>query len=185
MDQLDNIINQGFSLLKTGVGYDLLIEFSGALLFTVCGFIFLWARRALGPQPHLEDLYRALSEILHLLDSAQSRNQDGEMPENERESEISVIMNRIGWLTSEQFSPAIIRQFSKTNQKIIKKIKSVMVKFHDDFKDRKRRGKNLTEGVKNCGDELSGHIEKLSDLSKGRKTELEKLIKKLTKSEGQ
>jgi len=96
------------------VGYDLLIEFSGAFLFTVCGFIFLWARRSLGPQPHIEDFYRALSEILHLLHSAKSENQDAEISEKEdekkvsrREGEISVMMNKISWLT-EQFSAASI-----------------------------------------------------------------------------
>lgn len=185
MDKLDNIIDKGFSFLQTGVGYDLLIEFSGALLFTVCGFIFLWARRSLGPKPHIEDFYRALSEILHLLHSAKSENQDGEISEKEdekkvsrRETEISVMMNKISWLTG-QFSAASINQFSKKNQETIEKIQSELVQFHDDFKDRKRRGKNLTEGVKDCGEELDVHIGNLSGLPKGRKKELEELVKEL------
>jgi len=190
MDQLDNIINQGFSFLQTGVGYDLLIEFSGAFLFTVCGFIFLWARRSLGPQPHIEDFYRALSEILHLLHSAKSENQDAEISEKEdekkvsrREGEISVMMNKISWLT-EQFSAASINQFSKKNQETIEKIQSGLVQFHVDFKDRKRRGKNLTEGVIACGKELYDPIDKLSGLPKRHKKELKEQLGKLIKSEG-
>ncbi|MGB2220643.1 MAG: hypothetical protein ACPH4G_10330 [Henriciella sp.] len=178
MDQLDNLINQGFIFLQTGVGYDLLIEFSGALLFTVCGFIFLWARRALGPKPHIEDFYRTLSEILHLLYSAQSKNQDGEIEDEERKSEISVIMNKISWLTG-QFSAASINQFSEKNQKIIKEIESVMVKFHETFRHRQRRGKSLTDAAKDDGKKLGDLIEKLSGLPKGHKTALKKQLDKL------
>lgn len=183
MDQLDNIINQGFSFLKTGVGYDLLIEFSGALLFTVCGFIFLWARRALGPQPHLEDFYRTLSEILHLLYSAQSKNQDGEIEDEERKSEISVIMNKISWLT-EHFSAASFRQFSKKNHKIIEEIQSKLEQFRDEFPGRKRRGSRLTEGVKKYGKELADPIDRMSGLPKKHKKELQEQLNKLIKSEG-
>ena len=194
MDQLDNIINQGFSFLQTGVGYDLLIEFSGAFLFTVCGFIFLWARRSLGPQPHIEDFYRALSEILHLLHSAKSENQDAEISEKEdekkvsmrvrRESEISVMMNKIIWLTGQFSAASIINQFSKKNQKIIEEIQSKLEQFRDEFAGRKRRGSRLTEGVIACGKELYDPIDKLSGLPKRHKKELKEQLGKLIKSEG-